>query len=247
MFALAAVAFLSATLNAHPVVKPKSFYEGKTYTWTNANGGTVTSNLADPATDPRQIMALLKEVYTNKEIPGIWQCGYTADGKREGTIDYTIDNGFWGLSKDPIYKAYDIPEGDYKPNEEGYTTLIVKVKDDWKPVMKQNLSQDETLNYIANSIESVQILTDGVYIPATGADGKKNPNPGAVYRLSGNANRLFFMTKGRGRAVPGWNSYEVIRSYAPFNGMFEEYSPVAVSGGQVVENFYTKLVDGARL
>ena len=244
MFALAAVAFLSATLNAKPVVKPKSFYEGKTYTWTNANGGTVTSNLADPATDPRQIMALLKEVYTNKEIPGIWQCGYTADGKREGDIDYTIDNGFWGLSKDPIYKAYDIPEGDYKPNEEGYTTLIVKVKDDWKPVMKQYLSQDETLNYIANSIESVQILTDGVYIPATGADGKKNPNPGAVYRLSGNANRLFFMTKGRGRAVPGWNSYEVIRSYAPFNGMFEEYSPVAVSGGQVVENFYTKLVDG---
>ena len=51
MFALAAVAFLSATLNAQPVVKPKSFYEGRTYTWTNANGGTVTSNLADPATD----------------------------------------------------------------------------------------------------------------------------------------------------------------------------------------------------
>ena len=242
MFALAAVAFLSATLNAQPVVKPKSFYERRTYTWTNANGGTVTSNLADPATDPRQIMALLKEVYTNKEIPGIWQCGYTDDGKREGTIDYTIDNGWY--SNDPIYDAYGILEGDYKPNEEGYTTLIVKVKDDWKPVMKQYLSQDETLNYIANSIESVQILTDGVYIPATGTDGKKNPNPGAVYRLSGNANRLFFMTKGRGRAVPGWNSYEVIRSYAPFNGMFEEYSPVAVSGGQVVENFYTKLVDG---
>lgn len=244
MFALAAVAFLSATLNAEPVVKPKSFYKGRTYTWTNANGGTVTSNLADPATDPRQIMALLKEVYTNKEIPGIWQCGYTADGIREGDIDYTIDNGVWGLSKDPIYKAYDIPEGDYKPNEEGYTTLIVKVKDDWTPVMEQNLSLKKTLDYITKSIESVQILTEGVYIPATGTDGKKNPNPGAVYRLSGNANRLFFMTKGRGRAVPGWNSYEVIRSYAPFNGMFEEYSPVAVSGGQVVENFYTKLVDG---
>lgn len=240
MFALAAVAFLSATLNAQPVVKPKSFYERRTYTWTNANGRTVTSNLADPATDPRQIMALLKEVYTNKEIPGIWQCGYTADGEREGDIDYTIDNGFFGLSKDPIYKAYDIPEGDYKPNEEGYTTLIVKVKDDWKPVMEQNLSLKKTLDYITKSIESVQILTEGVYIPATGTDGKKNPNPGAVYRLSGNANRLFFMTKGRGRI---WNDIPA-RKYAPFNGMFEEYSPVAVSGGQVVENFYTKLVDG---
>ena len=245
MFALAAVAFLSATLNAQPVVKPpvvksKSFYEDRTYTWTNANGGIVTSKLADPATDPRQIMALLKEVYTNKEIPGIWQCGYTAEGKREGDIDYTIDNGFLGLSKDPISKAYDIPEGDYKPNEEGYTTLIVKVKDDWTPVMEQNLSLKKTLDYITKSIESVQILTEGVYIPATGTDGKKNPNPGAVYRLSGNANRLFFMTKGRGRI---WNDIPA-RKYAPFNGMFEEYSPVAVSGGQVVENFYTKLVDG---
>ncbi len=233
MFALAAVAFLSATLNAQPaqpVVKPKSFYERRTYTWTNANGGPVTSNLADPATDPRQIMALLKEVYTNKEIPGIWQCGYTADGEREGTIDYTVKN------KDAINKAYGISAGNYKPNEEGYTTLLVKVKDSWKPRDGQDLSNEETLNYIAEAIESVQILTDGIYIPAT----EKNKNPGAVYRLSGNANRLFFMSKGRGRE---WDK-TVIHNYAPFNGMFEEYSPVAVSGGQVVENFYTKLVDG---
>lgn len=158
MFALAAVAFLSATLNAQPVVKPKSFYEGRTYTWTNANGGIVTSNLADPATDPRQIMALLKEVYTNKEIPGIWQCGYTDGGKREGTIDYTVKN------KDAINKAYGISAGNYKPNEEGYTTLLVKVKDSWKPRDGQDLSNEETLNYIAEAIESVQILTDGIYI-----------------------------------------------------------------------------------
>lgn len=244
MFALAAVAFLSATLNAQPVVKPKSFYEGRTYTWTNANNGTVTSNLADPATDPRQIMALLKEVYTNKEIPGIWQCGYTKEGKREGTIDYNV------TKNDYLNAIYDIPKGDYKPNEEGYTTLIVKVKDTWTPSLETDLSKKETLKYIANSIESVQILTEGIYIPTIGTDGKKNPNPGAIYRLSGNANRLFFMSKGRGRAGVNKNflghvtSVETIHDYAPFNGMFEEYSPVAVSGGQVVENFYTKLVNG---
>lgn len=243
MFAFAAVAFLSATLNAQPVVKPKSFYEGRTYTWTNANDGTVTSNLADPATDPRQIMALLKEVYTNKEIPGIWQCGYTADGKREGDIDYNVTRN------DYLNAIYDIPTGNYKPKEEGYTTLIVKVKDTWTPSLEYDLSKKETLEYIANSIESVQILTEGIYIPTIGTDGKKNPNPGAIYRLSGNANRLFFMSKGRGRAkvnkIFGFvTSVETIHDYAPFNGMFEEYSPVAVSGGQVVENFYTKLVDG---
>lgn len=243
MFALAAVAFLSATLNAQPVVKPKSFYKDRTYTWTNANGDPVTSNLADPATDPRQIMALLKEVYTNKEIPGIWQCGYTADGKREGDIDYNVTRN------DYLNAIYDIPTGNYKPKDEGYTTLIVKVKDTWTPSLENDLSKKETLEYIANSIESVQILTEGIYIPSTGADGKKNPNPGAIYRLSGNANRLFFMSKGRGRAkvnkIFGFvTSVETVHDYAPFNGMFEEYSPVAVSGGQVVENFYTKLVDG---
>lgn len=244
MFALAAVAFLSATLSAQSVVKPKSFYEGRTYTWTNANDGTVTSNLVDPATDPRQIMALLKEVYTNKEIPGIWQCGYTKEGKREGTIDYNV------TKNDYLNAIYDIPKGDYKPNEEGYTTLIVKVKDTWTPSLETDLSKKETLKYIANSIESVQILTEGIYIPTIGTDGKKNPNPGAIYRLSGNANRLFFMSKGRGRAGVNKNflghvtSVETIHDYAPFNGMFEEYSPVAVSGGQVVENFYTKLVNG---
>lgn len=235
MFALAAVAFLSATLSAQPVVKPKSFYEGRTYTWTNANGGTVTSNLADPATDPRQIMALLKEVYTNKEIPGIWQCGYTADGKREGTIDYKVTRD------DYLNAIYDIPTGDYKPNEEGYTTLIVKVKNTWIPRLSKNLTTDATLNYIAESIESVQILTDGVYIPSSGANGKTNPNPGAVYRLSGSACRLFFMSKGRGREYKGY----VINEYAPFNGMFEEYSPVASSNSNfVVENFYADLVGG---
>ena len=235
LFALAAVAFLSATLNAQPVVKPKSFYEGRTYTWTNANNGTETSNLADPATDPRQIMALLKEVYTNKEIPGIWQCGYTADGKREGTIDYKVTRD------DYLNAIYDIPTGDYKPNEEGYTTLIVKVKNTWIPRLSKNLTTDATLNYIAESIESVQILTDGVYIPSSGANGKTNPNPGAVYRLSGSACRLFFMSKGRGREYKEY----VINEYAPFNGMFEEYSPVASSNSNfVVENFYADLVGG---
>ena len=178
-------------------------------------------------------------MYTNKEIPGIWQCGYTDDGKREGTIDYNVTRN------DYLNAIYDIPTGNYKPKEEGYTTLIVKVKDTWTPSLEYDLSKKETLEYIANSIESVQILTDGIYIPAT----EKNKNPGAVYRLSGNANRLFFMSKGRGRArvkkfLGIVTSVETVHDYAPFNGMFEEYSPVAVSGGQVVENFYTKLVDG---
>lgn len=233
LFAFIAVAMLSATANAESVVKSKDFFAGKSYTWTNANGGTETATLAEPATDPRQIMALLKYVYTDKEIPGILQCGYTSDGKREGSISYKVS------TSSPIYKAYGI-SGDYTPNEEGYTTLLVKVKDTWNPRTSQNLSQANTLTYITEAIESVQVLTDGIYVPATGSNGKANPNPGAVYRLSGSANRFFFISKGRGRE---WGS-SVIQDFAPFNGMYEEYSPVALGSGKQIENFYEDLVNG---
>lgn len=241
MLALAAVVCFSATLKADPVVKPKAFYLGKSYTWTNANGGTVTSNLTDEATDPRQIMALLKYLFTNKDIPGILQCGYTSSGAREGKVDYNVARG------SAMSLAYGITPGDYTPNEDGYTTLLVKVKDSWTPSVKESLSQQSTLQYVSDAIESVQILTDGVYIPATNANGGKNVNPGVVYRMSGSANRFFFISKGRGRSW-GWGSSKngvIISEYAPFNGMFEEYSPVAVSGGKQIENFYEDLVNGS--
>ncbi|MDO4511485.1 MAG: hypothetical protein Q4B68_06695 [Bacteroidales bacterium] len=234
LFALFAVALSSFTASADPVVKPREFYQGKTYTWTNANGGSVTSSLLDPATDPRQIMALLKYVYTDKEIPGILKCGYTSAGAREGNVSYSVASG------SALNKAYGI-QGDFTPNEEGYTTLIVKVKDSYQPEVLQNLSQQQTLQNISDAIESVQLLTTGVYIPAVNADGTQNANPGAVYRLSGSGNRFFFISKGRGRQ---WDK-GVIRDFAPINGMFEEYSPVAVSNGKIIENFYEDLVNGA--
>ena len=234
LVSLMAVALSSITASADPVVKTKEFFAGKTFTWTNSNGRTVTSSMADPATEPRQIMALVKAVYTDKTIPGILKCGYTSTGSCEGTISYNVASGSY------VNNAYGI-KGDFTPNQEGYTTLLVKVKDTFVPSLKDNLTEKQTLEYISNSIESVQVMTEGVYIPATTADGKKNTNPGAVYRLSGNANRFFFMSKGRGREWGG----KVIHDYAPFNGMFEEYSPVAVSDGKQIDNFYEDLVNGA--
>ncbi|MDO4511440.1 MAG: hypothetical protein Q4B68_06465 [Bacteroidales bacterium] len=234
LVSLIAVAISSITSTAAPVVKSKEFYAGMTYTWTNANGGTVTSSVLEAATDPRQIMALLKYVYTNKNIPGILQCGYTATGTREGDINYNVAAG------SDINKAYGI-EGDFTPLEDGYTTLMVKVKDTWVAAHEKDLNEQQTLNYISEAIESVQIMTNGIYVPAVEEDGTQNANPGAVYRLSGRANRFFFISKGRGREWGG----EVITNYAPFSGMYEEYSPVAIKNGNSIENFYQDLVNGA--
>ena len=45
-------------------------YSGFEYTY-EENGVTKTANILDEATTPNQMAALLKEVYLNKDIPGI--------------------------------------------------------------------------------------------------------------------------------------------------------------------------------
>ena len=57
----------------YPVVHDRQWYEKKnfTYEWKDAGGTDHTSNLLETATDPYQIEAMLKYVYTNPEIPGL--------------------------------------------------------------------------------------------------------------------------------------------------------------------------------
>ncbi len=64
-----------------PVSGDKTFFQGKTYQWGNGQ----SSNLSETATDPDQIIAMLREIYTNKTIPGNLKRGYTEDGGLEGS------------------------------------------------------------------------------------------------------------------------------------------------------------------
>lgn len=128
----------------HFVVLEKSDYEKFTYEWTDMAGVTHTSNVTEEATSPEQIMALLYEVYTNKDIPGqiymnksepMSYARYTYDANREyknGWVGRTANvwNKWW-----PNYKKYGdkevgIPVLDEDPIE-GYTTLLVKVRPDF--------------------------------------------------------------------------------------------------------------------
>ncbi len=45
-------------------------WDGITYEWTDENGATNSSDLLDVATDPRHMLALFNEVYTNPKVPG---------------------------------------------------------------------------------------------------------------------------------------------------------------------------------
>lgn len=56
------------------------YYKKFNFNWTDESGRTHTANLTDRATDPRHIIALLKEVYTNPYLPGyIEDISYTEE------------------------------------------------------------------------------------------------------------------------------------------------------------------------
>jgi hypothetical protein len=68
-------------------VKNRAFFEGITYQWPfNApSAQQQTSNLGEIATDPDQIIAMLRTVYMDQTIPGNYARGYSAVGVNEGT------------------------------------------------------------------------------------------------------------------------------------------------------------------
>lgn len=68
-------------------VKNRAFFEGITYQWPFNAPTTAqqSSNLGQVATDPDQIIAMLREIYTNRNIPGNYARGYSAVGVNEGT------------------------------------------------------------------------------------------------------------------------------------------------------------------
>lgn len=61
-------------------IRDKEFFEGITYKWTDEKGNKRRSNLSEVATEPNQIIAMIKEVYTNQSIPGNYKRGCDANG-----------------------------------------------------------------------------------------------------------------------------------------------------------------------
>ncbi len=192
---------------------------GEIVKWTDSEGVSHSNLLTDVATDPAHIMALLKEAYSNSNVPGILYGGYTSDGEREGKVTYGNITG-WGIN------SID------NPTTEGYTTFMVKVKNGWSENYDRKCSNETTIkNYIEESIESVQLLTSSMTI--------SGDNPGTLYKLSGEANRFFFMSKGRARTFSRTRAERT-----PFWGMYEEYSPVAEEATGGLTDFYSKMKEG---
>lgn len=94
-----------------------------TYDWVDANNQPRSSNLLETATEPEQIIAMLREIYTNTEIPGNLYRGYDVNGELEkdkngndwqvsypaiGKLAQTYDNGSYSYQYSDAY-GWNIP------------------------------------------------------------------------------------------------------------------------------------------
>ncbi|MBR1881440.1 MAG: hypothetical protein IJ808_00245, partial [Muribaculaceae bacterium] len=231
-------------------------YKQFTYSWTDADGVTHPNvPITEKATEPRQIIALLREIYTNPNIPGILYGGYAQNNDtRQGLAFY---KGVYTGSH-VTTTAWNIADADVKsPTTEGYTVLIVAEKDTYtggndagsagRKAMSSISSYDDLVSYISSSIRSVELLCNGTRV------GKaENKNRGTMYSLSGTYNRFFFLSKGRALGskltISGttYGTDKTNETYlvAPFGRMFEQFSPVSASGQNTLSDYYELLKSG---
>ena len=149
----------------------------------------------------------------------------------------------------------------YKPNlyegKEGYTALIVSVKNDAEKYPEPSTflgaceftTKQQVIDYITATIDSVQLLTDGMRI----GSGEK---VGTVFNCDGTYNKFFFLSKGRARKKSSgvlasmgldndqyrWPSYAA--EEVPFKFMFEQFSPTGGHEGDQIYDFYSEMIQG---
>jgi hypothetical protein len=242
-----------------------------TFKWTDAQGVEHANSIADPATDPRHIVALLREIYINRKVPGIKKVGYSSADVTtpdSGPVTYIItddnlDNQNWStwerrylaternnenhkvrtIYNIPVTQQayrYDNPTGyyfdDYMPEDEGYTTLLVKTKHDIINIGSPS-TYDELIDGISKNIEEVVLLTQGKYYAKGDGIGKS----GALYKTSGTASSFYFISKGKARRNTGTGR---TWSFAPFFGLYEEYSPEIVNSSTQTTDVWVKMKNG---
>ncbi|MBQ9576064.1 MAG: hypothetical protein IJV11_04220 [Muribaculaceae bacterium] len=140
----------------------------------------------------------------------------------------------------------------YKPTKEGYTALIVAVKNHTThPSSSSTYSgsffttKAEVINYLTSNIDSIQLLTDGLRI-----GDASDYSIGTVFNCEGTYNKFFFLGKGQAKQKPDIViNREITMQHAlgelvPFKNMFEQFSPTQGGAGDQTTNFYSLMNEG---
>lgn len=230
---LTALLCTSLSVQAQNACLTKAEAQAITFSWM-VSGKTYTSNLAETAKEPYHIRALLREVYINENVPGPYYSAYKSDGvTREDPVYYGP------IGKNPAKNDWRITDGvAKKPLREGYTMLLVALKDDFTDqtaVSTEDMNYTQLINYITQRIDSVYVITDGLRM-------SEGSNPGTLFSVKGKLNRFFFLSKGKARKAV---QSSVSHGAQPFYRMFEEFSPY-IEGDKHdnVTDFYNRMITG---
>lgn len=148
------------------------------------------------------------------------------------------------------------------PTENGYTVMIVKLKDevDYENTQAPEYtnSQQDLYDYFNTYVDEVQLLTDGLRV-GQNIDGQL-VDGGTLFSYSGTLNRFYFIGKGKmatigsnenswywdNATIGNYTLYNQTRSSdrAPFYAMYEEFSPTEQDNTTGIDDFYAKMVAG---
>ena len=101
LFSLLLLSIMMVAAWAQPTaIKNRDFFEGISYSWPYnvPPSAQKSSTLAEPATDPDQIIAMLRTIYMNRTIPGNYVRGYSAIGEHDGTWSNGVATGSYPVS-----------------------------------------------------------------------------------------------------------------------------------------------------
>lgn len=157
------------------------------YTWKENGVGQEehSAKLTDIATDPDQIIALLKKVYTDPNIPGNYKRGYKVGGAddHDNNVTYTgegqinsshrwADSYGWNIKGNVNsgtsgnYQYWYMDPNQYKPNKEGVTLLLLEMVDDFKYAVENQSITESTSDYaklreyVSKAIKSARVITE---------------------------------------------------------------------------------------
>lgn len=207
----------------------------KEYTWTDDNGNSHTSNLLETATDPNQIIAMLREIYINKEIPGNKTRGYTEAGQPESLMingnnafavnysavgqlnssrEYTDTYG-WNIPTEKSilsrtagsYTYYYMDPTEYEPTEEGLTLVMIEMKDGANPS-----GESEYYSFGSSGLSLKEKVSDNfksARIITTYKKSGTGEEAGTLFKIDADKlNRFFFLAKGQLRVIDHGQAYE---------------------------------------
>lgn len=134
--------------------------------------------------------------------------------------------------------SYDFPGTITPPDDNGYTIMMVRLKDgiNYDPEVlpvQYTTTTEELRNYFTTYFKDIQLLTDGMRV------GDGGDNPGTMFAYSGDLNRFFLL--GKGKMFYYSSLDEIPYDRAPFYSMYEEFSPVADNDSLGFNDFYVRM------